>query len=1006
MSNAGGDSGALDLLHPRVRELVDERGWNLTPVQEAATTDLVAGKDRILVAPTGSGKTEAAVLPLASRALAEEWDGLSILYITPLRALNRDIDRRLAKLLEPLGLSVGLRHGDTSQKERTKQSKKPPNLLVTTPETAQIMLLGSRLRQHLAGVKAVVLDEVHDMAASERGAQLLIGLERISGLENARGRFQRIGLSATVGNPAEVARWMSADAEPIFGPAPRTTKVIVHRETPTPEDELLAGEWSISPKSIAAFRHLAHTLIEDPPSLVFVNSRSSAETVAQRLSAIVPEIEVGVHHGSLAAETRREMEEALRAGKIHGLICTSSLELGIDIGAIRRVHQLNSPRAVDRMLQRVGRAEHHLGGTGRGDVLAWEIDDIAECAVIARRAMAGELEGVEWRYEPAIVAANQFLQMAAERSVVPLSQATELLNRSTIFPNWKEEDTLAVLRILDDRWLVRLIDKPLQSDATLWHPKLWEGLAKKANADARPADLVPEKRPPWDEKHSDGDKSRWRRAMGPHLPETLAEGWFSPAGKLGRNRTDHISMIPDEISYRVRDAVTRQSLGSVDEAFVLSLSDTGQDDAGRPRRFVMAGRTWMIVDADPEQNELLVAPVKDTGEAPVWSGELPPVPIEVALEVGRLRRSAAVAIGALEAQPKDLDYDEYPLSNEARTDLLNTVAQHLDATEYLPTDTTLTVEMREKAIVLNTCRGSRINETLAHFIQAMGSMREGKMGTTLIDPYRIAFQVPGTTVGHVIEWLTETSPEALETILRMTIPNGRALRWRIVQVARKMGVLEKAVDPRRVNLQGLMQRYRGTPVVEEALSKLFHERMDIEGTMDLIREIQSGKVEVIHTASGPLGLSPKSERDLLLPAWSDAQLRERLETRLVAERAVLICLNCQDKTRKRVGRMEDRIEPCPKCSGTMRACAPERMESMLAGWVASEDPKERARMKKNAELIRTHGHDAVLALMGRGVGEETATRLLRGHTRGNRVKLLRAIHNAELQYARTRRYWS
>ena len=197
---------ALELLHPRVRELVEKRGWELTPVQEAATADLVAGKDRILVAPTGSGKTEAAVLPIASRAVQEEWKSLSILYITPLRALNRDIDRRLANLLEPLGISVGLRHGDTSQKERNKQSKKPPNLLVTTPETAQIMLLGSRLREHLAGVKAVVLDEVHDLAASERGAQLLIGLERISGLEGARGRFQRVGLSATVGNPVEVAR--------------------------------------------------------------------------------------------------------------------------------------------------------------------------------------------------------------------------------------------------------------------------------------------------------------------------------------------------------------------------------------------------------------------------------------------------------------------------------------------------------------------------------------------------------------------------------------------------------------------------------------------------------------------------------------------------------------------------------------------------------------------------------------------------------------------------------
>lgn len=1005
MSDDVGGSRALDLLHPQVRALVDERGWELTPVQQAATADLVAGRDRILVAPTGSGKTEAAVLPLASRALAEGWEGLSILYVTPLRALNRDIDRRLARLLEPLGLSVGLRHGDTSQKERTKQSRNPPNLLVTTPETAQIMLLGSRLREHLASVRAVVLDEVHDMAASERGAQFLIGLERIGALEGTLGRAQRIGLSATVGNPAEVARWMSADAEPIFGPAPRTTKVTVHRETPSPEDELLAGEWAISPKSIAAFRHLAHTLIEDSPSLVFVNSRSAAETVAQRLASIVPEITVGVHHGSLAAETRREMEEALRAGELHGLICTSSLELGIDIGAIRRVHQLNSPRAVDRMLQRVGRAEHHLGGTGRGDVLAWEIDDIAECAVIARRAMAGELEGVEWRTDPGIVAANQFLQMAAERGVVPIAQATELLRRSTIFREWNEDDTLAVLRVLDDRWLLRLIDEPAESDPTIWHPRMWEGLASQANAGAKPDDSVPPERPPWDEEHADEDKQKWLRAMLPHIPEIHQNGWFSPAGRLGRNRTEHISMIPDEISYRVRDAVTRKTLGSVDEAFVLSLNDTGQDEAGRPRRFVMAGRTWMIVDADPEQTELLVAPVKDTGEAPVWAGELPPVPIEVALEVGRLRRSAASAIGTMEAGPTDIDFDEYPLSDEARADLLNAVAQHLDAAESLPTDTTLTIENRKNTIILNTCRGSKINETLAHFIQAMGSMREGKMGTTLIDPYRIAFRVPGTTAGHVMEWLTETSPEALDTILRMTIPNGRALRWRLVQVARKMGVLQKAADPRRVNLQGLMQRYRGTPVVEEALSKLFHERMDIEGTMDLIREIQAGSVEVIHTPTGPLGLSPKAERDLLLPAWSDAQLRERLETRLLAERCVLICLNCKDKTRKRVGRMEDRIEPCPGCSGTMRACAPERMESMLVDWINSTDPKDRGRMKKNAELIRTHGHDAVLAMMARGVAEGTATRLLRGHTRGDRIKLLRAIHNAELQYAKTRRYW-
>jgi len=170
---------ALNALHPKVRGLISSLGWDLTPIQQESSAELCDGKDRLLVAPTGSGKTEAAILPLVTRALEENWEGLSILYVTPLRALNRDINRRLSSMLEPLGLSVGLRHGDTSQKERTRQSKNPPNLLVTTPETAQIMLLGSRLRQHLSCVKAVVLDEVHDLAASERGAQLMVGLERI-----------------------------------------------------------------------------------------------------------------------------------------------------------------------------------------------------------------------------------------------------------------------------------------------------------------------------------------------------------------------------------------------------------------------------------------------------------------------------------------------------------------------------------------------------------------------------------------------------------------------------------------------------------------------------------------------------------------------------------------------------------------------------------------------------------------------------------------------------------
>ena len=992
------EGAAIEVLHPKVRKLIKNLGWNLTPIQEEAVIDLCSGENRLLVAPTGSGKTEAAILPVISRAINESWEGLSILYITPLRALNRDIDRRLSTMLEPLGLTVGLRHGDTTQKERTKQSKNPPNLLVTTPETTQIMMLGSKLRKHLSNIKVIILDEIHDLAGSERGSQLMVGLERIEDINP--NKIQRIGLSATVGNPEEVASYMSKSALPIMGPSPRFTDVLVHKEMPTPEDNILSVKWSVSPNSIAAFRRLANSLIEDYPSLVFVNSRSAAETVSQRLISMVPEINVGVHHGSLASETRKEMEDKLRNGEMHGIICTSSLELGIDIGSIKKVHQLQSPRAVDRLLQRMGRAEHHLGGTGRGEILAWEVDEISECAVISRKAMASELEGVEWQTEPGVVAANQFIQLGIERGLVPLEKANEIIQNCSLFKDWNYQKSIDILRVLNDRWLIRLVENPDESDVTKWPAKLWEELAKKTDQN------IPKERPPWDEEQEESDKLKWRRAMVKVLPKELKNGWFSPSGKASRSRTEHISMIPDEISYRVRDAVSRTVLGSVDEAFVLSLNNDASDDSlGRARRFVMAGRTWQIVDADPEQEELLVAPIKETGEAPVWTGELPPVPKEVAREVGKLRRSIGITIGALEDDNSTIPFEEYPLSASARDVLLNAVSGHIEATGVLPDERTITVEERQNTIILNTCAGSKINETLAYLIQAFGSLKEGKMGRTLIDPYRISIQIPGTKSDDILGWLQDTPPAALPSLMRMTIPNGRAVRWRVVQVARRMGVLQKGVDPRKVNLQGLMKRWKGTPVIEEALSKLFHERMDIEATMDLLSKIQNGDIKLLVTPPGPLGQSKKSEKDLLLPSWSDKELREHLEVRLVNERAILICLNCNNKTRRRVARFAERIEPCSTCSGTMQACAPERMEGMLSEWVESKDPKISGKMTKNAELIRTHGKDAIICMMGRGIAEETATKILRGHISGERVRLLRSIHNAELKYASTRRYW-
>ena len=285
------------------------------------------------------------------------------------RALNRDVDRRLEEISSAVGLKVGLRHGDTTQSERTRQTRKPPHLLVTTPETFQLMFTGKNLRKLLKSVRAVIVDEVHDLAASERGWQLSLGLARLEALSGHR--VQRIGLSATVGNPEEVAQWLSPGrGEAIIAMGERSTDLTVECAQPLAEDEVGGIEMGVTPRVHASFRRLIEVLRTEPPCLVFVNSRNDAETIANRLQSMAPDVQIGVHHGSLATDTRQDMEDRLRAGELAGLVCTSSLELGIDVGKIQRIVQVKSPRSVDRMLQRVGRADHRLGGVGRGHLLA------------------------------------------------------------------------------------------------------------------------------------------------------------------------------------------------------------------------------------------------------------------------------------------------------------------------------------------------------------------------------------------------------------------------------------------------------------------------------------------------------------------------------------------------------------------------------------------------------------------------------------------------------------
>ncbi len=1006
-------SSVFSLLHENLQNSLAAKHWQPTPIQQSAIPKIIQGEDRLLIAPTGSGKTLSAILPILHRCIAEDWAPLSVLYITPLRALNRDVDRRLQEIAESVGLRVGLRHGDTTQSERAKQVRNPPDILVTTPETFQLMFTGKNLRKLLCSVRAVIVDEVHDLAASERGWQLSIGLARLEALSGRT--VQRIGLSATVGNPQQVAEWLSDNGKAIIETGKRVTEIFVETEYPNSDDETGGVEYAIPSRAHAIFRKVISIIEQDAPCLLFVNSRSDAETIANRLQKMAPDLEIGVHHGSLATKTRIEMEDGLRAGKISGLVCTSSLELGIDIGLINRIIQIKSPRSVDRLLQRVGRADHRLGGIGRGNIFAWDCDELSEATVIAQRAMRGELEPVLWRNNPRTVAVNQLILMAHSFKAIPIDEATQILKKAPQFKHWTRKNTVELLAILAENWLVNYSVKPSDVPWYRWPKAIYdEAREMPANKDT----AFPDDRPLF--KTPEDEIEPKLKNMEVKLPKKYRKGWFSVSGRTRDWVTNHLSMIPDKQSYKVRDSVTRRTIGTVDEAFVLSLNDSGEDEDGAVRRFVIAGRTWMIIDADPEKSELLVIPASDQAKAPQWVGELPPVPADVAREIGKLRELIANDLGLLDSndtqQPLDrynlrvvnkLQISDYPINEHALGMLSEEIGEHMEKSGSLPTDSHITIEARNDAIIINSCHGTKINETIGHLLLAMASTKSGSWGRLIIESTRIGIQASGIAPEDLVEWLNETPPDALEGLLSVTLPNSRQLRWRFAEVGKAFGIIRHGVDPRRINLQALIRKYRGTVVLQEVLDKLFFEKMDLEGASDVLRSIRDGVISVEIAAAGPIGLSRRSSKDLLLPNWDNAAVRERLKLRLENERAVLCCLKCNSIRRFRVARYNEiaDIKTCIKCGGKMLACAREGLLSMLKDWVASDEESDRVRMIKNAEMVQNRGQEAILCLMGRGIGEATAQRILRKVSRNNRDGLYRAIHLAEIEYARTRRFW-
>lgn len=448
------------MLRREISFLMEKKGFSgFTEIQKAAIPFVLSGEDCLIIAPVGFGKTEAAVFPILSKLLDFKdkgvFNGIQAIYVTPLRALNRDLLSRLTFWCNSLGISLDVRHGDTSATQRAKQRDSPPQFLITTPETFNALLVAPKLRDSLANVKWVVLDEVHELCETKRGLQLSIALER---LRERAPFFQVIGLSATVGNEQDVASFISSKARVVKLDFLRELDVFV--ESPFPKKETSRSFISlsgVSPETEARLERIKELVLSHKKTLFFVNTRAMAEGLASLIFQ-VPELKdvFAVHHSSLSKEVRIETENRFKEGDLRAIICTSSLELGMDVGDVDLVIQYVSPRQVTRFIQRVGRSGHKRQLVPKGVLICGSGLDCFESLVLARRAKRHEIESLEIRKNALDVLAHQIAGLALDFGVIDLKKAYSIVIRAFPFKSLSLEDFSEVVEQLHKQHLIYL----------------------------------------------------------------------------------------------------------------------------------------------------------------------------------------------------------------------------------------------------------------------------------------------------------------------------------------------------------------------------------------------------------------------------------------------------------------------------------------------------------------------------------------------------------------------
>jgi len=795
-----------------------------TDAQLGAWKAIRHGDHTLVVAPTGSGKTLAAFLAAIDRLATVEApedpkQRCRVLYVSPLKALAADVERNLRSPLVGIAqaarrldlpephLRVAMRSGDTPPEDRRAFARHGADILITTPESL-FLLLTSAARDALVGVQTVIIDEVHAVAATKRGAHLAVSLERLDAL--LAKPAQRIGLSATVRPVHEVATFL-AGGRPVSIVQPKAVKrlelsVIVPIEDLT---ELGNGEVDddADPRRRSSiWPHVEARVLdlidEHRSTIVFANSRRLAERLTAQLNDLATARDPGrgtvalAHHGSVSRDQRVIVEEDLKAGRIPAVVATSSLELGIDMGAVDLVIQVESPPSVASGMQRLGRAGHQVGAESRGVIFPKYRGDLLEAAVVAERIRGGEIESIHYPRNPLDVLAQQIVAMVA-MDVLTVDRVEQLLRRSAPFAAMPRSALEAVLDMLAGRY-------PSDAFAELRPRLVWDRVAGTLTAR--------------------GGAQRLAVTSGGTIPDRGLFGVFL-AGSEGPGR--RVGELDEEMVYESR----------VGEVFLLGSS------------------SWRIEDITHDR--VLVTPAPgQLGKMPFWKGDSIGRPAELGRALGAFVRELGTV-----AESKAIERAEAAgLDKWAAANLVAYLTEQRAATGHLPTDRTILVErfrdeLGDWRLVVHSPFGAPVNAPWALAIAASLRERHGLDVRSMHADDGIVLRLPDTSGEVPNSDLARFDPAEIETLVTAEVGNSALFASRFRECAARSLLLPKRDPRRRAPLWQQRQRanallqvaraYGQFPIVLEAMRECLQDVFDLPGLVDLMRRLESRQIRMI-----------------------------------------------------------------------------------------------------------------------------------------------------------------